>query len=108
MKNSTSLIVAALLMTVFAPQCKKNGGGASQPTNSTLFHKDVTIHETVGQTEPPQMCIGLFQLSSDPGQLVFAAARGIYEVNGAQGFRVVGVRKDSTVNWIKSYALPSS
>lgn len=107
MKNSTSLIITALLLTVFAPQCKKNGGGAGQQNNPTLFHKDVTIHETVGQSEPPQMCIGLFQLSSDPGQLVFAAARGIYEVNGAQGFRVVGVRKDSTVNWIKSYALPS-
>jgi hypothetical protein len=108
MKNTPALIFTAALLTMFSPQCKKSSGGHSQPKNPTLFHMDVTIHETVGQSQPPQMCIGFFQLASDPGQLVFAATRGIYELNGAQGFRVVGVRKDSTVNWIKSYALPSS
>jgi hypothetical protein len=110
MKNICGIIFTALLLSILAIHCKKNGngGGNGQTKIISLFHEDVTIHETVGQSEPPQMCIGFFQLSSDPQQLVFAATRGIYELYGAQGFRLVGLRKDSTINWIKSYTLPSS
>ena len=94
------------VISLFSTQCKKsNGTGSTTPKVPTLFHRDITIHETINGGEQPQKTLGLFQPASDPSQLIYVATRGRGE-QYAMGFRIGGIIKDSSINWIKSYFLP--
>jgi hypothetical protein len=104
MKNRYFVFVIACL-SVFSIQCKKsNDSNSAAPKVPTLFHRDITIHETVLYGEEPQKTLGLFQPISDPSQLIYVATRGRGEPY-AMGFRIGGISKDSSINWIKSYSL---
>jgi hypothetical protein len=81
--------------------CKKSGDTNSPPA---LFHKDVTIHESIKGSEQIPKTLGLFQLP-DQKQLLFVASRGVGE-GFARGFRIGSITKDSALNWIRSYDLP--
>ena len=88
--------------------CKKSGGSDSATRGPSLFHRDITIHETIKYgEESAQKSLGLFQPASDPSQLIYVATRGRGEPY-AMGFRIGGLNKDSSVSWIKSYSLPEN
>ncbi|OQP61878.1 hypothetical protein A3860_30910 [Niastella vici] len=59
--------------------CKKSGKTNEPPA---LFHKDITIHETIKGSEQTQNTLGLYQ-APDQQQLLFIASRGT-RYNGAE------------------------
>jgi hypothetical protein len=98
-KTVYTLLIAFTALTA----CKKSGKTDQPPA---LFHKDITIHESIKGSEQIQNTLGLYQLS-DQKQLLFVASRGTDE-GYARGFRVGSITKDSVVNWIRSYDLPET
>jgi hypothetical protein len=106
--KSRHIIFIFACISLFSTQCKKsNGPDPSTAKTPSLFHRDITIHETVKYGEEPQKTLGLFQPGSDPAQLIYVATRGRGEPY-AMGFRIGGLSKDSSISWIKSYALPGT
>lgn len=98
-KGCYTLLIAITSLTA----CKKSGKTYQPPA---LFHKDITIHESIKGSEQIQNTLGLYQLP-DQKQLLFVASRGAYE-SDARGFRIGSITKDSAVNWIRSYDLPET
>lgn len=106
MKSRYFVFIFACL-SLFSIQCKKsNSPNSDTPKIPSLFHRDITIHETVKYGEEPQKTLGLFQPASDPSQIIYVATRGRGEPY-AMGFRIGGISKDSStpITWIRSYSL---
>jgi len=102
----TVFVIACISLCLF--HCKKTNSTVPAIQTPYLFHKDITIHETIKYGEETmQKTLGLFQPVSDPSQLIYVATRGRGEPY-AEGFRIGSISKDSSVTWIKSYSMPGT
>ena len=61
-------------LSLLSIQCRKSSSpDSNKSTEPSLFHRDITIHETVKYGEDAQKTLGLFQPTYDPSQIIYVA-----------------------------------